>query len=460
MDETVVQVEKFDAAGVDSALQTLNEHFDAVAQIIQECNDAITQTYVNISEGAIFGELGLHLQEIWDENGANFSDFHKNFEEWNKMVGIITANNLEFEASALEAFRTTSFKMDGVQEARQKIFFENSDKTTNYKGGSTYSYYDEKGNLIKTSYDKDNKIYQSSISEDDGNTSKISLYKYDEKGNYSVIGPDGKPQYYDKDGNTIDKPITFGADGRPLGQAALEEAIIDQAGEYLEDKDIRTLSIYSNEFKNLPPEVQDVIKKVKDLGVPNGSDDWKTAFDALPDDVKDIALSQYQGVVKTEVGNGYKITTTVPEGEYDGEHIVIPKEQSTDNVHVIIDSANKVVDSLNSRSQTLADMQTNLSNNAVFNGLDQGTRDQINDYLTRQQQAVSDASTKISGDIYYGGGSSDGVVGDAVSFFHWGSDTSAVSKAYECANSWKDDLSNIDSAATTEAYLNSFGIFL
>ena len=460
MADTVEQVEKFDVEGVQSALSTLNEHFDTISQIIEDCNTAITQTYVNIPNGALFGELGLTLQGIWEENGATFSDFHKNFEEWNKMVGVITANNLNFEAEAIKVFKTTSFNMDGVKEARQQVFVDNSDTTKNYKGGSTYEYYDENGNLVKVSYDKDGKIYQSSVSDDDGKSRKISLYKYDDKGNYSVIGPDGKPQYYDKDGNTIDKPITFGSDGKPLGDAALQEAIIDQAGEYLDGKNIKYLNLNSEAFKNLPPEVQDVIKQVKDLGTPNGSAEWKAAFEALPDDVKNVALSQYQGAVKIDAGGGYKISSTVPEGGYDGEHIVIPTEKSDAGVHTIIDSANEVVNSLNSRSQTLSDMQTNLANNAAFNSLDQDTRTAITQYLGRQQQAMNDMSSRISSDIYYGSGN-DGVVGDAVSglVFSWDMN-SAYSKAYECANGWSEGLSAIDSEATTEAYLNSYGIFL
>lgn len=475
------QKETFVVESVQKHLDVINDLFEKVATLLKESNDRVFEVIQTGPTSAMFGNLASQLLSIWDQNASTFGDFKLNFEEWSKMISIITANNLQFEEETIDLYKNTGKNLSGIQEKREELM-SSSAKTTgdSTRGGTTSEYYDENGNLVVIETDEDGNQYKKTVTDKDGNI--VNIY-YDGQGNYSETKlVDGKSvtKFYDENGNEIERPYTFSPSGISYSEEGIKNVTTREANQFMTDHGLDTSSA---EYANLSPEakaiVDETLQKVEDLGLPDGSVEWQEKFNSLPPETQDIVLASVRGNVSQDIPktNSYTISSEVPTGEYDGRTIVVPKLNESDfsgsnagsvrkeNAQIIIDSAGAVQETLRGENTALTSLKGNLENNATYNALPAESREAINQYLDSQIAQRSSLDTQITDDCKRPWNADDGAIGDAVS---WSlSDSGYTNKDYgnykeaaDAANAWNATLSEIDSLNEVTAMLNSYGVFI
>lgn len=112
---------KFEPDGVKKGMDSLENIFTQFADTLSELNNYV-ETMINAGEdSAILGEYGTKLFQIWSANASSFGDFHANFEAWNEVVAIISANNEEFIVQTVDLYRDSGATLNGVKEARKFV---------------------------------------------------------------------------------------------------------------------------------------------------------------------------------------------------------------------------------------------------------------------------------------------------------------------------------------------------
>ncbi len=205
--------EKFDVVQVTVKMRTIDDLFAAFADTLDKIN-AFVESNVNASlASSAYGDLGAKLLNIWNYNSATFGDFHENFDNWSKVVAIITANNSKFAVDAQATYRDNVGTLDGVKEARDFISKSNglaNVSTTdgfNSLSSDARSVLDSAYRAITEKTKKNNTYGGKTITYTDAAGNKIEMY-YDEEGNYvgkKITSKSGKTTCYDRNNNTIDK---------------------------------------------------------------------------------------------------------------------------------------------------------------------------------------------------------------------------------------------------------------
>lgn len=486
-EKPVYGLETFDAASVTSQLETINGIFESVAGTLKSINEAVTGEVQVGPESAVFGSLGKELLKIWDENAATFGDFHANFDEWTKMVSIITANNLNFEADAINMYKDSALTLEGIKEARDELFLESASLLyeTNFVQGKTVQYYDEKGNLVTITLDENGKERKRITTDKNGND--VTLY-YDNYGNYSVVSKDeaGKKvvKFYDADGNEIERPYTFSIGGSFLATSVINGMASKAATSYIEE---HGFDIFSEDFANLIPEaqaeIQSAIDQVNAVGYPDGTPEWQERFESLSPTVQNAFLETVRGKIAEAVSaHPYSITNVIPEdGVYDGSSVVIPGVNAGDltgmsardvrfqNGAVIVNSANAVKANIDGETTGLQSITEKIASNDVFNALPESTKEKLSEYLNYQVAQRSNLSKQITefatGEIKNVGSSIKPKSGGptAVNLPDLGSPgddyTRDYTNAAAVARSWNDALQGLDSVEAVTATFNSYGVF-
>ena len=193
--------ELFNLTNVSMKMDNIEEHFSSFADTLNTIN-GLVQSEVNAGLGsAAFGDLGGKLINIWNSNASTFNDFHENFDNWSKVVAIISAHNSEFAVDAAATYRDSAGTLDGVQEARDFVARSNglsnisstsgydklspeardvidgaykaitrTEKNNNTYGGKTVSYVDSAGNKIEEYYDADGNYVGKKVTDKNGHT--------------------------------------------------------------------------------------------------------------------------------------------------------------------------------------------------------------------------------------------------------------------------------------------------
>lgn len=420
---------------VKTHVSNLEGYFDEFSKLMTGINEYMADR-INVGpESAVFGEAGRHLWAIWDENASTFGDFYANFDTWSKMVTIIMANGLEFTEETINTYKSKGSSLNGIQERRKKKFLDSSVEGANGNRGKEHVYYDESGNKISVCIDDETgKPYYKTVVNADGTT---TIYRYDKDGNMSAVGSDGNVKYYSADGKELlERPETFRESGLPYS-----------------DEELSRNNAYDEFMEN--------------YGNPDGSLEWQEKFAELPVDVQNRVLSEVRGSTKPLEGDdSYTISHSIPsDGEYDGKTIIVPQIQGTvdydtsrANASIIRNSAYAVKECLDGESSELSSLQTLLSDNATYNNLSSENKIIIDNYLNNQIQSRSSLSSTIDSECYVGVGI-DGTVGNADSFATFGSFDDAYKSATAEAESWQNDLDNIDTMSEVRAMLNSYGVF-
>lgn len=228
--DIITDEELFNSAALKEAAGRLDTAFQTFANILMDTNDFVNG-HVNASyKECVFGSYGAQLLEMWNSNVPTFSDFKTNFESWSRAVSVIATRdeNSETIAQAIYNNRTNGSDLttaDGrtVAEMREDIILDSAkvDSTTNSRGGNTYRYYDENGELTTRYTNEDGEVWMQHISDENGNL--VSTVCTDSEGNTSRIvfhrDADGKVTgrdvaFYDKDGNLLEKaPDSFNDSG-------------------------------------------------------------------------------------------------------------------------------------------------------------------------------------------------------------------------------------------------------
>ena len=107
--------EKFDYENVKASMEKLDGYFENFSQKLKYVNDYINSNIDINSDCALFGDLGSKFLKLWNDNASTFGDFYKNFEDWSKLVTLVSINNANFEVT----IRTTGAKM--VDSASEKF---------------------------------------------------------------------------------------------------------------------------------------------------------------------------------------------------------------------------------------------------------------------------------------------------------------------------------------------------
>lgn len=179
---------KFESDGVKKGMDLLENLFTQFADTLSELNNYV-ETMINAGDdSAILGEYGTKLFQIWSANASSFGDFHANFEAWNEVVAIISANNEEFIVQTVDLYRDSGATLNGVKEARkfvsengrngdvstlsegaQKVMSNASSTVGTMVGGfAVYKSTDSDGNVVETKKDKDGKVIREIIYDKNG----------------------------------------------------------------------------------------------------------------------------------------------------------------------------------------------------------------------------------------------------------------------------------------------------
>ena len=93
--------EKFNVEKIKNKMNTLEIAFNALSDANKIVNEE-----VNVGPGSVlFGEIGIVLLNIWNENASTFGDFHANFESWAQVVSVIAANNISFTEETIKTYK-------------------------------------------------------------------------------------------------------------------------------------------------------------------------------------------------------------------------------------------------------------------------------------------------------------------------------------------------------------------
>ena len=432
----------FNVEEVKTKMSTLETKFEEFATTLKDVNTVVNELVNNGADSAIFGEVGSTLLNTWNYNASTFGDFHNNFQNWTEVVSVIAANNAEFVVTAESIYANHGGNLDGVAEAR-KTFTDNPKESTYYQ-----SSFQKEATDFLTAY--------GAIS--NGTTAWLN--------NYDKLSPEAKAIVTQKreelEGLLAETNMT---------------AFVTNYNK-LSDSEKHTIQA------SLSPSQQAAVFN-NEIGLPDGSAEWKDKFDALSPEARAAYVNQYGGSVanRSVADSSYRTTSVVPQnGEYDGRTVVIPKltaqdfEQTTDqnalrnqNAQIIVASATAVKENLSGESIALQGVLDTLPSNENFNALSQEQQIAVRSYLQTEITARNTIAEKIGSECYAGAGI-DGTVGDATSYIYTvehsapdaikGASTqySDYAEAMREAESWNESLTSLNSVHDISAYLNSYGI--
>ena len=227
--DIITDSELFNSEELTAVANELDSYFEEFSNTLNELNDLIFEN-VNVPDGCVFaGGYGAQLLSMWDENASTFSEFKANFNAWSQVIAVIAAQNLSTQAivQAIYNNRTTGADVttvsgQSIADVRQNIMLEAAEKSDNNTGGgTTYTYYNDNGELVMRYENADGDVYMQHTKDANGHI--VSTTCTDAYGNTSRIefvrDDSGKlveknVSYYDKDGNKLDSsPDTFDEDG-------------------------------------------------------------------------------------------------------------------------------------------------------------------------------------------------------------------------------------------------------
>lgn len=267
--------EKFNVEGVRASVEQLETAFTDFGKLLDDVNLLLIHENVNIGpdKSSVYGDVGEKLLKVWDENASTFGNFKANFENWSKLITIIEANNLEFEKTAIEIYKSNGGNLAGVQSSRDKLFAEQAVSSGNSAEENTYEYYDGNGNKVTFTKDNEGNIESKVITgKDNSVTQKVF---YDANGNMAVVSYDENgqpvPKFYDKDGKVLFENPGFGneiseplkVDGIPSDLSSTNETTTLSTNS-LEDSSVTYRSGDTVEIKGTSYNVYGAIEK------PNG----------------------------------------------------------------------------------------------------------------------------------------------------------------------------------------------
>ena len=292
--------EKFDVVQVTVKMRTIDDLFAAFADTLDKIN-AFVESNVNASlASSAYGDLGAKLLNIWNYNSATFGDFHENFDNWSKVVAIITANNSKFAVDAQATYRDNVGTLDGVKEARDFISKSNglaNVSTTegfNSLSSDARSVLDSAYRAITEKTKKNNTYGGKTITYTDADGKKVSIY-YDEEG--ILVGKKVGDQYYNDKGVKVD--------GLPSASKHAEEKQekIDKAKE---EDEKRKSGILDYEIGKVPAEGVEAANIAR---LDSGTGGRATLLDFQVDGV---SLGQ-DGTITIKKGTTVKIKVQFPE---------------------------------------------------------------------------------------------------------------------------------------------------
>lgn len=108
--------ETFNSDAVKSKMSQLEGKFTEFATTLSEINTIVEDLVQNGEGSAVHGVVGQSLLRMWEENAATFQDFQANFDEWSKVVSVISHNNSEFEVAAKAIYKDNAGTLVGVAD--------------------------------------------------------------------------------------------------------------------------------------------------------------------------------------------------------------------------------------------------------------------------------------------------------------------------------------------------------